>query len=211
MNQKELGCAALIIRARRAARSTLRELDDIYDERRKLRRTARQCRESGNPVLIRRAQVIDARLQEYNPDIEIRSDVLVFIGESIRLRADEIDAELTTRELCDLLEVNPVDRARVGESAGIVDIAFIHGLEDSATYRGLDFKEGPLAKAIIRYMAHAMETNPELQARITKGLFGKGGMCEFMPTYKLDSGGNMVRQPPKLRLADECDFTSKGV
>jgi hypothetical protein len=32
-------------------------------------------------------------------------------------------------------------------------------------------------------------------------LFGKGGMFEFMPTYKQNARGEMVRQQPPLRLA----------
>lgn len=204
MSPDKRKCISLLIHSRRAARNALRELDRIHQARRRSRRRARQYRETGKPLMIRNAEVIEARLKEQDPDLKVYSSLLAFIGESIRLLADDIDDLLSTRELLDLLEVNPVDRAKVSKTAGITDIVFIHGLEDSSTYRGSDFKSGPLANAMIDYMIRLTDTNPEFRRKTTEGLFGKGGMLEFVPTYRREPGGNFVRNPPKLRLADDC-------
>lgn len=194
---------SLLIRSRRSARKIQNELDVIHQDRRQSRRRARQYRETGEPIMIRNAEVIEARLKDQETDLKRGSELLAFIGETVRMFADDIDGLLSTRELLDLLEVNPVDRAKVNKTAGITDIVFIHGLEDSATYRGADFKSGPLANAMIYYMILLTDTNPEFRRKTTEGLFGKGGMFEFVPTYRREPGGNFVRNPPKLRLADD--------
>ncbi|HIJ31393.1 MAG TPA: hypothetical protein HPP89_07865, partial [Gammaproteobacteria bacterium] len=41
-------------------------------------------------------------------------------------------------------------------------------------------------------------------------LFGKGGLMEFIPRYQQGENGEMVRMPPNLRLADECDTQTTG-
>lgn len=202
MSQEKRECISLLIHSRRAARNALRELDRIHQARRQSRRRARQYRETGKPLMIRNAEVIEARLKAQDPDLKSYTELLAFIGESIRRFADDIDDLLSTRELLDLLEVNQVDRAGVSETAGISDIVFIHGLENSATYRGSDSNEGPLAKAMVQYMIHLTDTNPEFRRKTTDGLFGKGGIFEFVPTYRRTESGDFVRNPPKLRLAD---------
>lgn len=202
MPQEKHECISMLIHSRRAARNALRELERIHQAQRQSRRRARQYRKSGNPILIRNAEVIEARSKEHNPDIKYFSELLVFIGRSVRLFADDIDSLLTTRELFDLLEVNPVDRARVGPTEGFTKIVFVHGLEDSATHRGSWFKDGPLFQAMIEYMNHLTDNDPELRQKMDDGLFGKGGLLEFVPTYRRGPDGDFVRNPPKLRLAD---------
>lgn len=202
MTREKRECIALLINARRMARTAIADIDRLVFEQRQSRRRTRQYRLSGNPILMRNAEVIEARLKENGPEIERLDQLLVFIGKTIRLFEDDIDRLLTNRELLDLLEVNPVDRNRISPTAGISEIVFIHGLEDSASNRGEDFKNGPLAKALISYMNDIMVSNPELQQKMTAGLFGKGGMFEFVSTYQKLADGRFIRNRPKLRLAE---------
>ncbi len=131
-------------------------------------------------------------------------DLLLKYGQELMECAHLIDASVPQSLLLDLLNVNRADRIKVAPDDGITSIAFVNGLEDSAMYRGRGWKQGPLAQATIRFMNHELIHNQQLQRTANEHLFGKGGMFEFLPTYR-ETGGGMVRMPPKLRLADECD------
>lgn len=195
----------LLICLRRASRTTCRQIDDLAEANRAEGRVAKKRRASGDPLLIRNAEVIEARIAKRRGAISTWNETLRGLGGHIRAIADDVDRLIPTKELLDILEVNPVDRARVGPNASIREIVFVHALEDSATHRGSEWKEGPLFEALSRYMMHTIETNQELQRQVTDGLFGKGGMLEFVPTYSRTAGGDFVRNPPKLRLADGAD------
>lgn len=195
-----------LIHQRRRARSALHELNIVADMNRAARRRAKQYRNSGNPIMIRRAETVEAQIAARNLVAKIWRDELAKIGRDLMTFADHINAALPTWEMCDLLEVNRVDRASIGAMDGIIEIAYIQSLEDSATHRGSDFKQGPLAQAVMRYISHQLATDAALQAKAHEHLFGKGGMFEFLPTYSRRPDGEFVKNPPKLRLADECDF-----
>lgn len=203
-------CILTLISSRRLARRAINEITTAGDIKRALGRLAKQHRSSGNPVLIRNAEVIETRIAEQKRTIDTWHEVLFHVGLGIRAFAGDIDRLIPTKELFDILEVNPVDRAKVSSTANLWEIVFVRGMEDSATHRGSDFKEGPLFQALAAYMDHAMKTNPALQQQITDSLFGKGGMFEFVPTYSRTASGEFKRNPPKLRLADETDLPAKA-
>lgn len=194
-----------LITDRRAARRAINEIAKEGARNRAERRLARKNRESGNPILVRNAEVIEARIAGRKSERDIWDELLMLIGANLLAMADDIDRLIPINELLDVLEVNPVDRSNVGATPSFTEIVFVHGLEDSATHRGSDWKEGPLFKAMARCMDDLMKNNPALQQKITDSLFGKGGMFEFVPTYSLGSDGKMHRNQPKLRLADEVD------
>lgn len=202
-------CILTLISSRRLARRAMNEITTAADIKRALARLSKQHRASGNPLLIRNAEVIETRIAEQMSTIDTWHEVLFHVGLGIRAFADDIDRLVPTNELFDILEVNPVDRAKVSATANLWEIVFVHGLEDSATHRGGDFKEGPLFQALAAYMDYMMKTNPALQQKITDSLFGKGGMFEFVPTYSRTASGGFKRNPPKLRLADETDLSAK--
>lgn len=132
-------------------------------------------------------------------------ELLLKHGRELMQYARFIDAAVPQSLLLDLLNVSRADRNDIAPDDGIVEIAFIKGLEDSAMYRGSDSKQGPLARAYMVFMSHELEHNEELKQAAHTSLFGKGGLFEFLPTYQRASSGEMRRQPPNLRLADECD------
>lgn len=203
-------CILTLISARRTARRAINEIDTAAETNRALRRLAKQHCASGNPLLVRNAQVIETRIAEQRRTIDIWHEVLLHVGIGIRAFSDDIDRLIPTTELFDILEVNPADRGKVSATAHLWEIVFVHGLEDSATHRGSDWKEGPLFQALAAYMDHMMKTNPAFQQQITDGLFGKGGMFEFVPTYSRTASGEFKRNPPKLRLADEKDLPANS-
>ncbi len=204
-------CILFLLSSRRLARKALRNIEAVVDSNRADRRLAKKYRASANPLLIRNAEVIEARIAERKSEIDTWNFVLVSIGYSLRDITDDIDQLISINELFDILEVNPVDRIKVGVTAGFKEIVFIHGLEDSATYRSCDWKEGPLFKALMRCFDDVMKTDHVLQQKTTDSLFAKGGMFEFVPTYSQTSSGSFVRNPPNLRLADEGDLSVAGV
>lgn len=199
------GCLSFILDRRYACRKMICVLDKLYAINRSERRAASKLRETENPIFIRRAEIIES-------DVKLRSDSmqearysLIRFGQDVMTAADFIDAVVPQSLLLDVLNVNHVERGQVSPGDGIVSIAYIQGLEDSAMYRGADWKHGPLAQAITRFMSNELIHNEALNKSANEYLFGKGGMFEFLPTYKQSSNGSMIRQPPKLRLADECD------
>lgn len=195
-----------LITLRRLSRTVCRQIDNLADANRADGRLAKKHRASGNPLMVRSAEVIEARIAERKGVLKTWNDTLVGIGGHVRTLADEIERLVPTNELLDILEVNPVDRAKVGPADGLKEIVFVKGLEDSATNRGSLWKQGPLFEALSRYMMEAIKTNPELERVVTEGLFGNGGMFEFVPTYRFTPAGEFVCNPPNLRLANETDL-----
>lgn len=195
-----------LISSRRLCRSICRSIDDLADANQADRRVAAKHRQSGGPLLIRNAEVIESRIATRRSEIKAFNETLSAFGRLVRSVADEADQLIPRNELLDILEVNPADRAKLKPGDGLRQIVFVHGLEDSATNRNSAFRQGPLFEAMSRYMISVMKSDPELSRTMTAGLFGKGGMFEFLPTYRRNEKGEFVRNPPKLRVADECDI-----
>lgn len=202
-------CVHFLITMRRDARTAMSEIAQLADENHSDRRTARKHRASGNAVLIRNAEVIESRIADRSTDLNLWKEILLHIGAAVRGFSEDIDRLIPRDELFEILGVNRADRARVGAKAGIKEIVLVHGLEDSATHRGSEFKDGPLFEALNHYMMRMIDTTPELQKIVNDGLFGKGGMFEFIPTYSRSETGEFKRNPPKLRLADAA-IDAKG-
>lgn len=200
-----------LITLRRFARTVCRQIDNLAEANRADGRLAKKHRATGNPLMVRSAEVIEARIAERRSALKTWNETLGGIGGHLRSLDDDIKRLVPTQELFDLLEVNTVDRAKVGPNAGIREIVFVHGLEDSATNRGSLWKEGPLYEALSHYIMNSIATNPELEQVVTEGLFGKGGMFEFVPSFRRTPSGEFVRNPPNLRLADEGDLPAVGV
>ena len=199
------GCVVYLIDMRNLCRISIRHMDADQAANRRDQREARKLREAGNPFLVRRAEKLEADVNSRSVTLRRYRKSMVNIGRELMQLAPLIDAAVPQPLLLDLLSVNRADRHRVSPEDGIVAIAFINGLENSAMYRGSSFNEGPLAQAYTAFMHHELVHNEQLKRAADEHLFGKGGMFEFLPTYQLASSGEMVRQPPKLRLADACD------
>jgi hypothetical protein len=201
-----------LISLRRLARTVCRQIDSLAEANRSDGRLAKKHRAAGDPLMVRSAEVIEARVAKRRSVIGTWNDTLSGIGGHVRALSDDIERLVPTKELLDILEVNSVERAKVGPADGLKEIVFVKGLEDSATHRGSLWKEGPLFEALKRYRMDAIKTNPDLDRVVTEGLFGKGGMFEFVPSYSRNAAGEFVRNPPSLRVADEAvDCKAGGV
>lgn len=198
-------CAAYLIDRRFSCRRIAQFLSAIHDENSQDRRQARKFRETNNPILMRRADTLEAQAKRRSDALQNGRDLLLKWGRELIELSPHIDAAVSQPLLLDLLNVNRADRERVSQEDGLIEIAYIKGLEDSAMYRCDGWKQGPLAQAVMRAINHELLHNDQLKQAAHEHLFGKGGMCEFLPTYRMAPSGEMERQPPKLRLADECD------
>jgi hypothetical protein len=204
------GCLAFLLDLRFACRITIRHLDAIYDANRRDCRQARKFRETKNRMLMRRAETLEAEAARRSDAAQALRDLLLQCGRNLMDVAHFIDAAVPQSLLLDLLNVNQADRHRIAPDDGIIAIAYINRLEDSAMYRDRSWEQGPLAQAGMQFMMHELMHNMALQESADEYLFGKGGMFEFLPTYQQNCDGEMVRQPPKLRLADECDLKGEA-
>lgn len=186
-------------------RRFISSLDADHHNRRVTTRKARKLRDTGNRFDARRADLIESDLQVRDQQTKVtRDNMREYIREIGRLllRFDkDMEAYLPQALLLDFLEVNPVDRKQVKPGDGLVEVIHLNRLEQSAYYRGNDFSGGPFAEAIIACLHHELIHNEEMQKQADTLLFGKGGMFEFIPMYKKNEQGEMVRQPSPLRLA----------
>ncbi|WP_198286579.1 hypothetical protein [Pseudomonas chlororaphis] len=107
--------------------------------------------------------------------------------------------------VCDLLAVNRVHREEARKYADkatgtITAIAFISGLEDSASVRSgrnqPDFKDGPLFNAFMAQMEQLMLDRPGCLGDPT----APGGPLYGLPTYTRQPDGTMVMNTPAVTV-----------
>lgn len=152
-----LTIARLVLRHVCAYRET------IHDQRHALRRLARLMRERG-PFAQRRAEELKRQADSYGAEqLALSRPVLLAYGQSLIHDRDGYMAALGFDAVCDLLNVNRVEReqARAEGVADLSGLVFIHNLEDSASHRGEDTKRGPLFEACFAAMAEFIRTAPE--------------------------------------------------
>lgn len=148
---------------------------------------------------------LEAKIQSLKDLKRSTNKKKIHVGELFMQSADWIDENTSFAERLMLFNVNPADAGALPDDAGTADIVYIHRLSDSAMNRGKDFSDDVLTNACIYYFCDQIAKNSELQKAADKFFFGKGGMFEFLPTYRMENG-EMVRNPPKLRVADDCDL-----
>ncbi|WP_455232149.1 hypothetical protein [Geopseudomonas aromaticivorans] len=148
------------------ARLVLRRCCAIREEahaiRHALRRKANQLRRH---LPFTKQQVEDLELIASDYDAErlarVRTILLTY-GQSLIHDRDGYMTALGFDAVCDLLNVNPVEREQA-RADGVEDLAgllFIHNLEDSASHRGEDCKRGPLFEACFLAVAEFIQTAP---------------------------------------------------
>ncbi len=190
-----------LIHARSALRAFFSVIDQYNDHRNMATRKVRKLRATGNRFDARRANLLE------------QDDI--FIQQASRQRLDTVRAyirdigrilmkyptpDFPQSLLLDFLEVNPADRKEVEPGDGLVEIVYAHGLEYSACNRGDSIKQGPFARAIIAHLQYELIHNKAMKKQADDFLFGKGGMFEFVSMCKRNDQGELVRQPPPLRL-----------
>lgn len=110
--------------------------------------------------------------------------------------APALDQVTTLAERFDLLNVNVADRDEIDDTHnGIIELAAVYGLEDSASHRGEEGKNGALATAINAVMIDFLCKTPEGKA-VGDKLFEPGGLLGDIPMYTERPDGTLR---PKLR------------
>lgn len=152
-----LTIARLVLRHVCAYRETIRA------QRHALRRQARLMRERG-PFAQRRAEELEQLADSHGAEqLALSRPVLLAYGQSLIHDRDGYMAALGFDAVCDLLNINTVEREQA-RAEGVADLAgliFTHNLEDSASHRGEDTKRGPLFEACFAAMAEFIRTAPE--------------------------------------------------
>lgn len=185
-------------------RLNVRELDHALEHSHILARIGRRAvlRLEAQPFNKHRVEQLRVEVQEIE---KVRDEVQKIqrgLGQALIGMAPEFDAATTFEQRCDLLNVNVADRAQLPANCGLIHMASVYRLEDSATNRSSN-RFGPLFAAIQEHMEHVMFTTPAGQAAMDKmweKLTEPGGLFQGLPIYDKADDGSMVRRPPKLAL-----------
>jgi hypothetical protein len=192
-------CVA-VARMRRTARVLLRSRQRwaacSRSARRALART--DSRHGSASIFVRRR--LRAVIAEAQQEIRKANDSLRKVGEILmKIIAPIVDHFTSLEQRCDLLNVNVVDRCKLPPSAGIVEIASVHALEDSASTRCDDFKSGPFFESIYLVLVDFLSNHPEGHA-VGDTLFEPGGLLASLSCYNRLPDRAMKRRRPVLRI-----------
>lgn len=138
-----------LITTRRICRVFGERFDAIRSERRAFRREAGKLRHhlpfTANKIYELQEQSSKHRKEQFD---DLRK-VLSGFGRSLMLDTEGLTAGLGFDRLCDLLEVNIVERekARKGGDTSVSDLVFAHAVEESAARRGQEWNDTPLFNA----------------------------------------------------------------
>jgi hypothetical protein len=152
-----------LIATRRTCRVIAHQLDSINSERRAMRREAGKLK-AFLPFTRQAMADLERRALEHRE--EERSGarlVLACFGQSLLYDREGLADALGFDRLCDLLNVNAVEREQARQE-GIIsleDLVFMHVLEDSAERRGQEWSDAPLFNACHATMANFIKECPE--------------------------------------------------
>lgn len=138
-----------LITTRRICRVFGERFDAIASERRAFRREAGKLR---HHLPFTANKIYELQEQSSQHRKEQRDDlrkVLASFGRSLMLDTEGLTDGLGFDRLCDLLEVNTVERekARKGGDVSVSDLVFVHAFEESAARRGQEWNNTPLFNA----------------------------------------------------------------
>lgn len=157
-------CASTqLITTRRICRNISRNLDAIHAERRALLRQAGKLK-AFLPFTRQAIADLEEQAQTHRSDERDKAVVaLAGFGQSLLFDRDDLAHTLGFERLCDLLNVNTVEReqARQEGVTSLNDLVFTHALEDSAESRGQEWNDAPLFNACHAAMADFIRDCPE--------------------------------------------------
>lgn len=186
---------------RRAARYFCEIADAIHDERRMMRRGAAVLRQF-EPFTKQQADALEQRAKDHrDTELEGIRHTLRAFGQSLLHDSDGYLSAMGFDGVCDVLNVNTVEREQARRD-GVDDLSgliFIHNLEDSASHRGEDCKQGPLFEACFAAMAEFIRTAPEGSL---PDPFGPDGPLYGAPVHILNPDGTMTIKRPDLTVHD---------
>lgn len=190
-----------LIVARRLLRHFCACREAIHEQRRAMRREAAKLREF-EPFTKRQADTLEQQAGSYGSEqLEIIRPLLQSIGADLLHDSNGYMAALGFDAVCDLLNVNVVEREKARRD-GVSDLSgliFIHNLEDSASHRGEDFKSGPLFEACIAALGHFIRTCPE---HLLPDPFAPGGPLYGAPIRMVRPDGTVTTKRPDLTVHD---------
>lgn len=198
-----------VVMMRRGIRRAVAALDRHRDTSHQYRRQARKLRERATPFDAARIATLESSADAATTACKPLHDALHEYGKLLADAAPMVDAGLTLGQRCEILNVSTADRADLTEADGLHRIVFAHGLEDSASRRGLDWNDGPMFQASQRVFMDFLLNTREGQ-KLGDSLFEPGGMFESVPTYKQAPDGTMKRQPPRLRVVPDARTEAAG-
>jgi hypothetical protein len=124
-------------------------------------------------------------------------------GHLLTKTARMVDANLTLEQRCEILNVNKAHRGDLTDADGLIEIVYMHGLEDSAARVKDDWKDGPLFQAAQEVFMDFL-TNTVAGQKLGDSLFERGGMFADAPMFKQSADGTMKRQPPRLHVVPDA-------
>lgn len=139
-----------------------------------------------------------ATLLECKDNLKSIGAVLIRVGATM-------SNTLSREDLYDVLNISPADRGEIEPTDGFIELVYARGLEDSASHRGEDWKNGPLFHAINAVIMDWILHDPEGQAagrKLMDDAFAPGGLFHGVPTYHQQPDGSMARKAPDLVLHD---------
>jgi hypothetical protein len=197
------------IALRMMATAGAHNLDSIRAEIRLIRRFLKKI-DIDSPFNSSRIFAANAELARFEGLRDQCKDVECKIGRLIIDTGRELDDVLAFDEMCDLLEVNPAERAEIErsdftEKRDFMTVASAFGFDHSATHRGKYTKGGAVYWAINEEIMRVMFDTPEgkeASDKMFKELFKPGGMFRGMPTYYRQPDGTMDRKSADLTVHD---------
>lgn len=158
-----ISASTQLITTRRICRNISRNLDSIRDERHTLRRQAGKLK-AFLPFTRQAIADLEQRAQTHRSDERAKALVaLAGFGQSLLFDHDGLAQALGFERLCDLLNVNTVEREQVMREGvtNLEGLVFTHALEDSAERRAQEWNDAPLFNACHAAMADFIRDCPD--------------------------------------------------
>ena len=184
---------------RRTTRRTIVILGQQREIARRCRRQARKLRGYAGPFDGARIAAWEAAADDAAAGCKTMRECLKSSGHLLTKTAKMVDAGLTLEQRCEILNVNKAHRGDLTDADGLIEIIYMHGLEDSAASFKDDWKTGPLFQAAQEVFIDFL-TNHVEGRKLGDSLFQPGGMFASVPTFKQAVDGTMKRQPPRLHV-----------
>ncbi|MBB3104358.1 hypothetical protein [Azomonas macrocytogenes] len=171
-----------LIVARRVLRRLCEQRDEIWAERRALRRQAGKQR-----TFLPFTKVVIARLEQQASehradDLDAINHILVGYGQALFHDSEGYSAAMGFDGLCDALSINAIDREHARrEGWCTIRELIVAGLEDGAYYSGC-WKDGPLFNAYFAAMDEFIRTCPD---HLLPDPFASGAQLGPKPTLRM--------------------------
>jgi hypothetical protein len=94
-------------------------------------------------------------------------EIVCAYGYALRDAATTIDENTTITQRCELLNVNASDRTNMTDADGVLNILFVHVLEDSAERRHCEPNDGPLFTCLAHMAVNVLETRERHAAPVS--------------------------------------------